>query len=210
MGKCGPVTHEPRYTQLEESEDAEGIWVDPVGPELITGDLKIWAFVALVRPIRIPGYLYHRKLKENEVTSHSTTPAMPQKTVYSLHGGGYISGTAHPSGSYASICRALLEETDLSVKSVFALEYRLSSTFPLEPSNPFPAALLDALAGYNYLVNVRGIPTSDIIIEGDSAGGNLALALTRYLVEHSGLPNLPPSPNGPSSFGFLLRRWTIT
>uniref|UniRef100_A0A0W0FH73 Uncharacterized protein n=1 Tax=Moniliophthora roreri TaxID=221103 RepID=A0A0W0FH73_MONRR len=34
MDKCGPVIHKPKYTQLEESEDAEGIWVDPVDPEL--------------------------------------------------------------------------------------------------------------------------------------------------------------------------------
>ena len=46
------------------------------------------------------------------------------------------------------------------------------------------AALIDALAGYNYLVNTVGFHPTRIILEGDSAGGNLALALTRYLLEH--------------------------
>ncbi|KAK7053370.1 hypothetical protein VNI00_003996 [Paramarasmius palmivorus] len=196
MNKTGPLTHEPNYRNLEESEDAEGVWVDPT-PELITGDLKLWALVAAVQPARIPGYIYHRKSrgsKDIEAAPYSITS--PGKIILSFHGGSYTTGTAHPRGSYAAICRALLEETDSSVKYVFALEYRVSSAHPLEPLNPFPAALIDALAGYNYLVNVRGITASDIIIEGDSAGGNLAYALTRYLVEQRGLSGLPPPPGG--------------
>ncbi len=49
--------------------------------------------------------------------------------------------------------------------------------------NPFPAALLDALAGYAYLIDEVGFEPADIIVVGDSAGGNLALALVRYLIE---------------------------
>ena len=60
--------------------------------------------------------------------------------------------------------------------------------------SPFPAALIDALAGYLYLVKL-GFREQDIIIVGDSAGGNLALALTRYLVlneeRRRGLPKVP-------------------
>lgn len=58
-------------------------------------------------------------------------------------------------------------------------------------SHPFPTALVDAIAGYNYLVNDMGYVPENIIIEGDSAGANLALALTRYLVENK-FPDLPP------------------
>jgi acetyl esterase/lipase len=57
--------------------------------------------------------------------------------------------------------------------------------------------LLDALAGYNYLVNVVGFSPSDIIVSGESAGGNLALALTRYLVEnHKSESVKVPGPPG--------------
>ncbi len=51
--------------------------------------------------------------------------------------------------------------------------------------NPFPAQLMDALAGYTYLVHTVGFPPSSIILTGDSAGGHLALALTRYLSQHA-------------------------
>jgi len=59
---------------------------------------------------------------------------------------------------------------------------------------PFPAALLDGLAGYLYLIEL-GFSEEDIILVGDSAGGNLALALTRYLlsyrVQQPKLPRIP-------------------
>ncbi|KAJ8084971.1 hypothetical protein PM082_003748 [Marasmius tenuissimus] len=94
----------------------------------------------------------------------------------------------------AGIARGLLEHCD-NVQRVFSPEYRLSSTKPWDVANPFPAALLDALAAYQYLVEEVGFAPSDIIVEGDSAGGNLAQALTRYLVEHrdSIQPLAPPS-----------------
>lgn len=79
----------------------------------------------------------------------------------------------------------------------FAVEYRLSK--PGEPRKgsvfPFPTALIDALAGYVYLVGL-GFPEEDIIFVGDSAGGNLALALTRYLLSNKGeQPKLPEVPS---------------
>jgi acetyl esterase/lipase len=57
---------------------------------------------------------------------------------------------------------------------------------------------LDAVAGYNYLVNVVGFEPANIIVTGDSAGGNLTLALTRYLVEQQTFNGpaiqIPPCP----------------
>jgi acetyl esterase/lipase len=119
-----------------------------------------------------------------------------EKVVYSLHGGGYTQMSAHPSDIVANIGDGLLTHIDV-VHRVFSIEYRLSKGTPSKPDNPFPAALLDTLAGYNYLVNVVGFSPSDIIVEGDSAGGNLALALTRYLIEYQNNPdiNLPAPPN---------------
>ena len=62
----------------------------------------------------------------------------------------------------------------------FSLDYRLC--VPGKPkAGSYPAALLDALAGYLYLVRVCGFDPDRIVIAGDSAGGNLALALCRYL-----------------------------
>jgi acetyl esterase/lipase len=117
-------------------------------------------------------------------------PATPgEKVIYAMHGGGYCEWSAHPSDPTAEIARSLLQHCG-TVHRVFSIEYRLSSTPPDPPANPFPAALLDALAGYNYLVNSVGFSPDDVIFEGDSAGGNLAHALTRYLLEHRNTPGL--------------------
>ena len=64
----------------------------------------------------------------------------------------------------------------------------------------FPAMILDSLNGYLHLIELGYIP-NDVILVGDSAGGNIALALCRYLIEYAdekspsgaGLPPLPDS-----------------
>ena len=72
----------------------------------------------------------------------------------------------------------------------FQLEYRLSQGPPLPSENPFPAALIDAVAGYHYLVKVMGFNPSNILLVGESAGAGLAITLLRYLIQH--VPSLPP------------------
>lgn len=65
-------------------------------------------------------------------------------------------------------------------KRAFSLDYRLC--VPGRPEvGSFPAPLADAVAGYRYLVRDCEFDTKNIIVAGDSAGGNLALALCRYL-----------------------------
>jgi len=161
---------------------------------LIIGDLKAYAEAASVESIRIPGYWTRKLASGIEVAA---PPQAGEKVIYHLHGGGYIQCSAHPEDITAVIRRGLVKSIE-SVHRVFAIEYRLSSGESSAAVNPFPAALLDALAGYNYLVNVVGFSPLDIIICGDSAGGNLALALTRYLVEKqsSTEANLPAPPAG--------------
>lgn len=107
--------------------------------------------------------------------------------------GGYVSFSAHPSDYTSNIPRGLLKHCS-SITSAFSIEYRLTRGAPLDATGAFPSALMDALAGYAYLVNDVGFDPKDIILEGDSAGGNLALALTRYLVEYSAEYSLPAPP----------------
>ncbi|GJN91644.1 hypothetical protein Rhopal_004667-T1 [Rhodotorula paludigena] len=70
---------------------------------------------------------------------------------------------------------------------VFSIDYRLSPQFP------FPCALHDCLAAYLYLIKPppeakhRAVDPSRLTICGDSAGGNLALALL-CLLRDTGLP----------------------
>ena len=89
--------------------------------------------------------------------------ANAQATVLYLHGGGY---SFYPRG-YADFIKQLA----LAANSrTFALDYRLS------PEHRFPAQLEDALHCYRWLLeNAAG--SDALVVAGDSAGGNLTLAL---------------------------------
>ena len=63
---------------------------------------------------------------------------------------------------------------------MLAYDYRLA------PEHPFPAALEDAAAAFDYLL-AEGYGEKDIVLCGDSAGGGLTLALVMKLRE-SGRP----------------------
>lgn len=96
-------------------------------------------------------------------------------------------GSAAPTALFTpTLCHGLHLHTKARV---FALEYRLASAAPFPSENPFPAALLDAISGYLYLLST-GIQAQDIIVCGESAGCVLALSLTRYLIMHR--LSLPP------------------
>ena len=125
-------------------------------------------------------------IERHRFDAREVAPAEPEeKVLYVLHGGGYHTQSAHPSDIVANIPFGILRYAK-TISRALCLEYRLTSNPHSKPINPFPAALIDAVAGYNYLVNVLGFEPANIIIEGDSAGANLALALTRYLVENYG------------------------
>lgn len=183
---------EPNYLALETGRNVKGVWVKPT-PHLIVGEVKQWADQAKVDCVPIPGYWLEKRGVDRLVGS---PPKKGEKVLYILHGGGFVSHSAHPDDVVSNIPRGLLQHT--SIERAFSLEYRLSKGPPeTVPTNPFPAALLDAIAGYSYLVNEVCFAPEDIVLEGDSAGGNLALALIRYLVENSANGNVAlPRPSG--------------
>ncbi|KAM5341297.1 hypothetical protein ACJ41O_014328 [Fusarium nematophilum] len=94
--------------------------------------------------------------------------------VLHFHGGAYVAGDGRDS-DMGFLARTVLENTPCT--HVFTPQYRLSSN----PGGRFPAALQDAISSYSYLVYHLGIAPSKIVVSGDSAGGNLALALLRYI-----------------------------
>ncbi|EST10130.1 Alpha/beta hydrolase fold-3 [Kalmanozyma brasiliensis GHG001] len=136
-------------------------------------------------------------------------PAQPgEKVLYHLHGGAYWIGTAHEKDVTAAVntesLRYMAEiykakekasgpTTEFSGKLLrsFSLDYRLC--VPGRPrAGSYPAALLDALSGYLYLVRDLGFDPENIIVAGDSAGGNLGLALCRYLRDEG--KDIAPQP----------------
>ena len=84
------------------------------------------------------------------------------------------------------------------VRRLLGVEYRLCRAEPIDiAANPFPTQLIDGLAAFLYVTRQLGFKPSDVILSGDSAGGGIALALTRYLRDS------PPFPTPPIG-GLLL------
>lgn len=104
--------------------------------------------------------------------------ARPEVSVLFLHGGGCVMGSAqaykHFAGHFAQRLQA----------AVFVADYRLA------PEHPFPAALDDALAVYRGLL---GAGATQVVVIGDSAGGNLSLSLLSLLRSDAGKPATQPA-----------------
>ncbi len=81
-----------------------------------------------------------------------------------LHGGGFIAGSP-------AVYRHLAWRIALAAGAqVLSPDYRLA------PEHPFPAALDDAVAAYEWLL-AEGVEPQQIGLVGDSAGGGLAFSL---------------------------------
>ena len=90
--------------------------------------------------------------------------ARHDRVVLYLHGGAFIAETPTFHGALlARICR------EAHARGLM-LSYRLS------PEHQYPAALDDCMAAYRWLLE-QGFDAKGIIVAGDSAGGNLTLAL---------------------------------
>ncbi len=85
-----------------------------------------------------------------------------------MHGGAYVSGGLLQARVLASHIAAA------SCMNVITFAYRLA------PDHPYPAQLQDAYSVYQYLL-AQGYPPERIALTGESAGGNLALALALKL-----------------------------
>ncbi len=86
-----------------------------------------------------------------------------------FHGGGWVSGDID---SYTRPCSALSKKTG---RRVFSIDYRLA------PEHPFPAGLLDCYTAASELINKSSkfdAKPDEIVLIGDSAGGNLAAAVS--------------------------------
>ena len=93
---------------------------------------------------------------------------MKKYVILYCHGGGYSTG----SRVYA---RTLTTKLAMSTSmDVLSFDYRLA------PEHPYPAATEDAMKVWNYLM-LLGYGARDVILAGDSAGGNLALSLALQL-----------------------------
>lgn len=115
--------------------------------------------------------------------------ADPIPTILFIHGGGMALGNLD---SHDGACRHLAERSGVQVLSV---DYRLA------PEHPFPAAVEDCFAAFQWLVKNADTLNADVerlAVGGDSAGGNLA-ATTAIQAAEAGLP---------LAFQLLIYPWT--
>lgn len=91
-----------------------------------------------------------------------------------LHGGAYLGGSPR---THRGLLAHLAKQAGCRI---VAIDYRLA------PEHPYPAALDDALAAYAALL-AEGVVARDIVIGGDSAGGNLTL-VTAIALRDRGQP----------------------
>ncbi|KAF9949853.1 hypothetical protein BGZ70_001601 [Mortierella alpina] len=113
-----------------------------------------------------------------------------------FHGGGYYTGSKE---EHRVLIGPLVQRLGKNIR-ILIINYRLA------PQNPFPAALVDALSCYMWLLDQpvseafsldsaaagsdpgRCFQPHQIVFMGDSAGGGLALSLSLLLRDHGALP----------------------
>jgi monoterpene epsilon-lactone hydrolase len=98
------------------------------------------------------------------VTADGVSASNPRVLFY-IHGGGFTAGSA---AAYRGLSSQLSAATGCRV---LAVDYRWA------PEAPFPAALDDCVAGYRWLVTTAATDPRNVVLAGDSAGGNLVVAM---------------------------------
>lgn len=115
------------------------------------------------------GFKYSKALLGG-VKGEWLTPPKPRGALLYIHGGAFVAG--HPP-MYRLFCATLARALGFRV---FLVDYRLA------PENPFPIPLNDCIAAFEALVSAT--PAGEpVFVAGDSAGGNLSLAVLQHAVK---------------------------
>ncbi|KAF1925093.1 alpha/beta-hydrolase [Didymella exigua CBS 183.55] len=160
------------------AEKERFVRIKPAGGDQYKGPLRINNDV---QPVEIGATWYPAPL-----TASSDKTNL--KVVLHIHGGAYVSGDGR---TQASGYFAKLLQKHIGATHILMPQYRISSLPASKTSNPFPAALQDSLTAYLYLLNDLRISPSDIILSGDSAGGNASISILRYISEFGQELKLP-------------------
>lgn len=136
------------------------------------------------QPTREPEDVTYREETVGGVPGIWTLPigADTSKVLLYTHGGGFAVGSASSHRKLAAHVAKALGVT------AFVLDYRRA------PEHPHPAQVQDGVAVFTALTD-RGIAPADITTIGDSAGGNLAVAIPLALREQG-----KPLPGGVIAF----------
>lgn len=139
-----------------------------IGRKLKNGELRK---KLVEKPWKVPEHYTLTVIRERECRMEwlECEQKNEKLVLLQLHGGGYIGGMRNAYRSFAGLYSELGRGM-----SVLTVDYRVA------PEHPYPAALEDAIFGYNWLLK-KGWQGAEIVVAGDSAGGGLAMALCMYL-----------------------------
>jgi acetyl esterase/lipase len=163
-----------------ESDALRALYADWSDIIANTPDLTMRLFRSIFdewhQPTREPEDVTYREETVGGVPGIWALPAGADtsKVLLYTHGGGFAVGSASSHRKLAGHVAKALGTT------AFVLDYRRA------PEHPHPAQVEDAVAVFTALTE-RGIAPADITTIGDSAGGNLAVAIPLALRE-KGLP----------------------
>jgi monoterpene epsilon-lactone hydrolase len=116
------------------------------------------------------------------------------KIIYYIHGGGF---TGASTKERMRFIRRIVKTIHFNV---FSIDYRLAPEFPQ------PNALLDCVDGYTHLL--KSFKSQNIVVIGESAGGNLALVLAMYLRDHNlPLPKAIYANSAPTQFSEITENY---
>jgi acetyl esterase len=156
----------------------------PVGSEHWPLDRQRATWNAVCAEFRAP---YPESIDVSEVNANGVTCRLFKPKAVRLypsviygHGGGWVLGGPD---THSDMCAELAEAAQCAV---LLLDYRLA------PENPYPAQLEDSLKAWRWVREkgaVRGMDATRIIAAGDSAGGQMSVALALALRD-LGLPPL--------------------
>ncbi|KAI1740710.1 Alpha/Beta hydrolase protein [Xylaria scruposa] len=157
------ATRYQRPPQLSPGKSQERfVLIDPPDTQLFSGVLS----PGKVKPVPV-GAIWHPTPVLKDVPGLET-----RKVAILAPGGAFVLGWDPEETGRAA---TYVLSRHLGTTNVLYVQYRLAG-----PGTQFPAAVQDLLTAYHYVLGL-GIPAENISLVGDSAGGNLVLALLRFL-----------------------------
>ncbi len=134
------------------------------------GEIAVVKDITIPGPHPVPARLYR-----------PTADAVPGPVLVYYHGGGWVIGDLD---THDPLCAEIARQLGMSVVSI---DYRMA------PEAPFPAAAEDCIAATRWIAGSPaeiGHQVTGLIPAGDSAGGNLAAAVSRELATTLPVPIL--------------------